>query len=387
MRGRTAAALALLAAGCAAPPAPLPEETVEWDREIPMGEILGERPGPETTRVPLRVVDHVTGRPIPGARLAGHLEPDWPLADGWTPTRVSVTDQDGWALLDPRLLGRWTIVDVEGYCPLVHLGDAARPSEFRLRRGVDLPLEVRDWLDRPLSGAVVAYSLGFARAPDIRSVMTDEAGRAVLPGVDPRAGHVEVRGAGATGEATLYDGGLGGLEACLDGTRILRCLATPPVEGVVLDHLGRPVAGVPVGPREAHESTWTRTGTDGRFRLVGLSAGQYVLFGILPEEAGLRWDCPFMFDALPGFPTVLRLPSPEEEEGNEGGTGTWPVLRILLAANFSPPPEGQEEVVLLNRESGMVFRCWGDWEDDVASLEQAVCPGRWAVRAGRMAAR
>lgn len=218
-----------------------------------------------------KVVDGVTGAPIPGAEVLLLAEADTPIAaelpvamrfeagnDGLVAARVDpgAEDYQPWS---------WMCARADGY------GHAMAMQSFdwpvvRLTPGGVLPVEVRDWRDEPVEGALVGFCSGCGHTPDLAHGYTDAKGRLTLNGVDIHQGI-----------ADLYlvhpDLDLGYLSPdYYPSARPLVLRTGPGVvhRGVVVDPQGRPVAGAAVGLSTVHRGPWTRTGADGSFTLCGL---------------------------------------------------------------------------------------------------------------------
>ena len=176
---------ALLLAGCGSVPAASRGEPVlEWDRELPEGVRLDDREAGKAWWKPVRILDADTGLPVPGARVDNWWETDWPGAEPWEDclAQSAIADEDGYVLMRNRVdYGFWFYVEAEGYAPL---GVMSFEGEHRIRRGADFTIEVRDWFERPVAGAVVEYLLGCGHTPNARVETTDGDGRAVLRCID-----------------------------------------------------------------------------------------------------------------------------------------------------------------------------------------------------------
>jgi hypothetical protein len=326
-----------------------------------------------------RVLDEATGGPLAGARVTGYEESATPMPGIWKPVEVAVSDRDGWVLLRDSSTGDWHYCEAEGFGPV---GEMGARNEFVLRQGADFPFEVRDWLDRPVPGAVVEVLLGCGHTPDVQSVTTDARGRAVLRCIDPTKGHLWVRAPGASGRNPGYDGVPADLEPGPGWLRVLLCGPSPAIEGVVLDRTGKPVAGAAVGTRDAHRGPWTRTDAEGRFRLLGAAPFEELSVEVDPPKVGPQMPSPATsFETAPGVVTTVRLgpPRKDEESGEPAET-----LRITLALEKGVRPSlGWERVVLVREGDGRVSTHQPEWTDGVAEVEAEVPPGRWTVKAGR----
>lgn len=377
----------LAAAFLAACAAPLPREPEEWDRELPVEVDLDGHSG---THLPIRVVDDATGEPIPGARIDNWWESSTPMPGEWEELieQSVVTDRDGWAVVRREGAAPWWFVEAPGRGPV---GEMGLMDEFRLRPGVDATVEVRDFLDRPVPGTAVEVLLGCGHTPFVRCEVSDAAGRLLLRSVDMKASRLWVRAEGLAGRSRGYEKDLGDLEE-EGGVRILRCLPGPVVEGIVRDARGAPVAGAAVGTLDSHRGPWTRTGPDGRFRLLGAPARDR-LTALLDEEdlTESSWRRA-EFDTAPGVFLTVRLPDDEEEEEREGaGEDGRPVadeghtaggLRLHLWTSAQPAPWVKEEVVCVREVDGEVAKSSVEWRDGRAVGSVDLGPGTWRVTAG-----
>lgn len=258
----------------APPPAPLPP-TEEWDREIAgmqLRDIEDTDPAGTVTVIPFRVLDEATGEGIPGARIENWTEADTPHAEPWEDLRDGswTTDRDGWALVPAFDRAAWWFVEAPGYGPRAEMG--FEDQRF-LARGVDFPIDVRDWRDRPVPGAVVEAFLGCGHTPNVRVATAGAGGRLVFPCIDPsHATDLWVRTPGLAGRNDAYWGGGPDELPVEGGIHILRCDPSAVLEGRVLRADGTPAGGAVVGTRSAHRGPWTVADADGRFRLVGAQA-------------------------------------------------------------------------------------------------------------------
>ncbi len=147
-----------------------------------------------TTHVVIRVVDHATGEPIPGASAALFAQDAYPITGLAPPDRMGFADAEGWIRLRADDLG-WTPTWQMGYWKYVeapgHAGVAVYPGddegEVRLSRPRAAIVEVRDVLDHPVSGATIGGrdSNTCGHMPDQRIAVTGLDGRAVMLGVAP----------------------------------------------------------------------------------------------------------------------------------------------------------------------------------------------------------
>jgi len=368
-----------LLVGCRSVPYVEPEE---WDRELPVGVHLEPWNEDDVFWIPMRVVDDVTGEPIAGARIDNLWEANWPGGEPWEEciAQSRITDRDGVVLMRRGgEHGNWIYVEAPGYAPL---GEMSWEREWRLVRGKDVPVEVRDWLDRPVAGATVEYFLGCGHTPNVRVEVTDERGRAVLRGIDHKRGFLWIRGDGLLGRTDGYDG----LDLPQeDGVRIVRCWPAPVVEGSVLHADGTPAAGALVGTRDRHRGPWTVARSDGRFRLVG--APPYDALTVdAPPPPGSPAGTPRLqrkFQTVPGITPTVRLSRLGAKEDAD-----LVLLMVSVRAEGDVVPSGAIRVVAVQDAGGRAevaepeFQA-KDGQGGVAAIARfRVEPGIWQVTAG-----
>ena len=305
-------AFSFLLAACGSVPAPVPEDPIlEWDRELPAGVRLDDRYAEKAWWKPVRILDADTGLPVPGARVDNWHESGWPGAEPWESCLVqsAVADEDGYVLMRNRVdYGFWFYVDAEGYAPL---GVMSFEGEHRIRRGRDLVLKVRDWLERPVPGAVVEYILGCGHTPNARVETTDGDGRAVLRCIDlAGTGRVWIRAEGIEGYSDAY---FHLAELPREGeVSVVVGEPGPAVSGLVLHHDGSPAANAYVGTESSFRGPWTATGADGTFRLLGAPPWTVLTVDAWPPPGspegtdGVGGE----FQSVPGARQVVRLPPP-----------------------------------------------------------------------------
>jgi hypothetical protein len=388
--------LPLLAACASAPPvapravAPVASPIEEWDRELPPGTqhhaVADEEEG-ESAFVPVRVVDDVTGEPIAGARIDNWWEADTPNAEPWKELLAGTwtTDQDGWVLLPVPGRAQWYFVEAPGYAPFAEM---AFQEEFRLVRGRDFMLEVRDWRDRPVPGAVVEALLGCGHTPTVRTATAGPDGRLTFRCIDPSSNtDLWVRTPGLTGRNPAYwGGGPEGLPVEA-GVPILRCDPSPVLEGRVLRADGTPAAGARVGTRQAHRGPWTVADSDGRYRLVGALPhdGLIAMAPIADPPAITDNVTEIPFEALPGLVTTVRL-QVEAKPNTELEKYLGTAVRVHVLPPADSGPVGTMRVVLVRDGDGKVLEKHGDFQTRY-ELFIPVEPGAWTVTAGEPAGR
>jgi hypothetical protein len=212
-----------------------------------------------------RVVDARTGQPIPGAVMSAVKEARFPVPGPFHSVARAVADLDGWVRLrlenlEPR--PEWFFFEGAGFAPAARFGDRLE-LPIALWPGVDVPIEVRDPLGAPALDVAVELLLGCGHTPSVRTVRADSSGRAVLPGIDPGRGELWPIGAALRSDYVSVDWA-GGSDPL-----VVWCRPAEPIEGIVLDEKGKPVAGSAVGAPRCHRGPWTLTDAEGRFRLLG----------------------------------------------------------------------------------------------------------------------
>lgn len=314
-----------------ADPAPDAEWERDADREVVLNSPLDAHGVPKV--IVARAVDEASGRGIAGARVDVYPElahplsgivppPKWGEADEagrvWH-RRSGWTDAQGWTRIDLAGVGNrgvpWVFADAPGFALDAEQGSSS-PIVFSLRRGLDVPIEVRDAWDRPLAGAEVGYLMGCGHTPEMRQAVTDEMGRAVIEQVDPTKWRCWIRHERA--EAGYHD-----LDRWMRGAPplVLRCRPGRAVEGTVLDAEGRPVDGAFVGWRSSHHGPWVATDSSGRFRLLGVPTGLETTLHVEVGDPPVDRHMPppvAVFDTPPeGLPVVVRLPAKSEDASDD----------------------------------------------------------------------
>lgn len=367
---------------------PSPSDPVEeeWDRELPVGvqlhAVLAEEEGVRA-HIPIRIVDDATGEPIAGARVDNGWESDWPGAEPWEDVLhwSVVTDRDGWALVPSLDTAPWYFVHAAGYAPL---GEMSKLEEYRLVRGVDVTLEIRDWRERPVPGAVVEALLGCGHTPTFQTATADARGRLVFRSIDPtQETDLWVRTPGLAGRNGAYWGhGPGGFPE-EDGVRILRGDPSAVLEGRVLRPDGSSAPHAVVGTREAHRGPWTVADRTGRYRLVGARPHETLLaVAPLSDPVPEGFQLPQVeFRSVPGVFATVRLPSVGEDGGtlvSSDGRG----IRVQLKGAPGVVAHGRTRIIAVREGDGAAVERFLDFEEDHASNEVALAPGTWTVTIG-----
>lgn len=408
---RRAASLGLLLLlGCATVPPPEPEE---WDRELPEGwqiDDLAEEgeDGEEgdLAFVAIRVLDGATGEPIHGARIDNWWEADTPHAEPWEDLLEGTwtTDRDGWALLPSRDHAPWYFVEAPGCAAFAEM---ALLEDFLLVRGRDFVVEVRDWRDRPVPGAMVDLLLGCGHTPNARCGTTGPDGRVVIPCADDFRSTLWIRAPGVAGRSDGY-GNWDDLPE-ENGVRILRGEPGPMLEGVVLRADGSPAAGARVGTFDSHRGPWTVAGPDGRYRLVGAEprAGLVAMSPASdPVPEGFQFP-QTEFLSFPGVFATVRLPAegkrwptPEErdaerekaraerdafergEEGEPEVPAEGPGICVRVEAVPGVTPFGRVGIHFVRDGDGAARETSPMFRAGAAVRAVGAGPGAWTVTAG-----
>jgi len=280
-----------------------------------------------------RVVDARTGRPLPGAELHVVAESTTPVPGEFWQSLVVTADADGFVSLPDGLdRSAWLVLTAPGYGPASELGTLPGPV-WALAPGLDVPVRVLDWLERPVPGARVGFCVGCGHTPDVVNAVADAQGIALLAGIDPWNGIADVYpehpdlGVHEYGRVRWTPG---------DPPDRLQAPYGEPLRGIVLDATGQAVAGAFVGTKTVHRGPWTRTRADGSFLLEGCRPGEE-LFVVLPSRPGheVLFDDPRLPDAATRRrPRTLRLPPPDEERTQvvllPAPRGRSGLLRLLL---------------------------------------------------------
>ena len=294
------------------------------------------------THVVVRVVDRVTGRPLPGATVSLHAQREHPKTGLVPAARVGIADAEGWVRIRAIEMGDpdwssfyWLYTEAPGFA-----GAALGPGvcllpgqEIPLTRAQHVVVEVRDALDRPVRGATIGtrVSSTCGHMNDQRVSVSGEDGRAIVRDVCSDLEADEYVNPGwecwvvAEGiESTYHD-----LRVQRErrGPQILRHLPSRPVVGAIKDHAGRPLAGIAVGVLGGfHRGPWTWTDHAGRFKLVGARLGQRIT-AVQRYPGMYRKDAPMSpsFEAPPpGVARVFTMPKPGDPM--ESPAMTWPEI-------------------------------------------------------------
>lgn len=278
-----------------------------------------------------RIVDALTEEPLPNAQLTGHPEDLALQRVVYAPALASArSNTDGIASMrspGTMRIKHWK-AEAPGYAPRVHFGYQP-PTVIGLVRGAVVAGRLVGPTGRPVVGAVLDPFMGCRHAPSLGRVVTDDAGRFVLPRCDPGATEVWIRG--PEGAARFMD--VSEVVARSGYGRPIILGPTRLCTGVVLRADGTPAADVLIraGTQPAADTTppyaadgrtvHTRTDVRGRFTLPGLpAADEPVGLFVVPGEGPATWHAvpatskAHLTIVLGGTPPeVLRAPAAARE--------------------------------------------------------------------------
>lgn len=274
--------------------------------------------GDETWQA-FRVVDAVTGKPIAGAELLLVDEARTPVSGKMWSQRVAKSDADGFVAVRSDDVKRfaWMILRAPGYG--VASAERVVPSlVWPLSPAVEVPVQLCDWLGRPVADAQLGWCVGCGHTPDVINVRTDAKGLARIAGVDANNAVADVYAEAPSlciADYSRVDWVPGAPPA------ILRASPGFAVRGKVLLVDGKPAAGAFVGVEEVHRGPWSEVGADGTFELFGAaSEGDLVVMVGRQKVLFERPDGeqPFTLQ-LPELPKSDGKDEDEDEPEDDGG--------------------------------------------------------------------
>lgn len=252
-----------------------------------------------------RAIDAITGNPIAGAELLLVAESNTPVGGKFTWLRKVNSDAEGFAALPVGgLKGEWLFLRAPGYGPSANM-NAVASLVWPLQPALDVPVQILDWLGRPVPGARVGLCLGCGHTPDVANATADARGIAVVRGIDPDNGIADFYPQHPDLGIDHYDG----VEwSPGDPPAFVKATYAVPVRGVVLDPDGKPVGNAFVGTKNMHRGPWTSTRADGTFQVDG-SPPEDDLFVVVAD----RPDHEYLFELPWERPVTLRLPVRSED--------------------------------------------------------------------------
>ena len=255
----------------------------------------------------IRVIDGHRGTPIPRAELLLIEEAKAPIGGAPIVAWRGQADEQGFLSMrvDKAAEGyqpwSWLCVRADGYCQHMQMG-GFDDEVVSLMPTIAVPVQVRDWRNQPVAGAQVGFCAGCGHTPDLVHGVTNANGTVTLSGVDISQGIADFYVVHPDLELG-YDN-----PPWFPGTQpmLIRLATGVPHTGVVVDHAGKPVAGVAVGLSTVHRGPWTLTRADGAFALFGLDT----VCDLHVQQAGrtVTFEC----DTTDGL--RLQLPKPNGEE-------------------------------------------------------------------------
>jgi hypothetical protein len=249
----------------------------------------------------VRVIDRLRGTPIPHAELLLIAESNAPVGgepiDAW----CDQADADGFLAMrvdegaDGYVPWNWLCIRAPGYCQ--HMCMRALDDDVvQLSPAVTVPVQIRDWRNLPVAGALVGFCSGCGHTPDLVHGVTQHDGICMMPGVDLLQGIADFYVVHPDLELGYESPGW------FPGKQPMVIRLGPGLahRGVVVDHAGMPVAGAAVGQSTVHRGPWALTRPDGSYEVCGLDSptdlmvqhqGRKVIFGA-PATHGARLQLP-----------------------------------------------------------------------------------------------
>ncbi|MBK8096132.1 MAG: hypothetical protein IPK26_03445 [Planctomycetes bacterium] len=309
----------------------------------------------------VRIVDAIDRRPIAGAlvQVPWHREEGVPEPETHFQC-AGRADDDGWVRLPWVAVQGWrdyVFADAVGYAANEYCSPG--DSVCILQRGVDVPVQVVDYMGRAVPSARVELVLGCGHVPSQRTAFTDAHGHAVLPAIQPSR-HEDLF-------VTAKDCILGGYRLRRtwrtgDPPVVIDVVPGTSVSGRVVDTNGRPIAGMRLGA--SNQARWTRTDRDGRFTLTGIAHWQTIAF-VPPEPTGLPRG---QFVAPPAAQPRLLVLGQQE-----------PSVQVRVHAHGpADEPAAGVRVTLVRKSDGLVVTARAD---DDGMVELAAPAGAYRLLA------
>lgn len=253
-----------------------------------------------------RVVDGLTGLPIAAAEVLLIAEGKNPMRGEFSFEMRSTADADGFVRIrvDKQAPGykpwHWIAVRAPGYGPRV-TSNVFERAIVRLNPAVTVPIEVRDWQDRPVADALVGFCGGCGHSPDLIHGRTGKDGVVRLAGMDLYSGiadlYIEHKDLALGYDSVDWYPG--------EGPVPFRVRSGVVSLGILVDQQGKPVAGAYIGTKDFHRGPWTRTAADGSFKLYGSNSPGDMFVHVA--------DRVLLYERPPSMPFRLQLPEPREE--------------------------------------------------------------------------
>ncbi len=274
----------------------------------------------------VRIVDARTGEPLPQAILHLGAERDHPTRGEFFSEHHVHADRDGFARIPQSSHGLF-FVEAEDYGTIA-LTYLEPGGVVPLLPGVDVPIALRDALNRPAPFASVGLCLYCGHTPDVAFATAGADGVAWLRSVDPGNAFADhdtysmLQSAPTIRDLYPLGSGLSGDGHSVswlpgDPAHVVRCQPFHDVVGRVVRKDGRPIAGAFVGANGRHRGPWTRTDAVGEFRLVSgigpgdlvvVDDGRMVFDASVPPRTKITLQVPFFDnDGAPAQKAKLRL--------------------------------------------------------------------------------
>ncbi|MGE3171163.1 MAG: hypothetical protein AB7O97_00970, partial [Planctomycetota bacterium] len=277
----------------------------------------GSGPADARQELVVRVVDGITGAPLPGATVHVPEHAKYPVPGEFATIFDAPCDPDGFARLPyPRVR---VAVKAPGYA--TGTCDFHEDGVFPMLPAQPVPVQVLDWRGLPLAGYPVGWCGSCGHMPDLGNAVTGHDGVAWFRAADPGNSICDLYVQHAPigfeyWDITWQPGDPPDVHAYGPG-RMLR--------GRVLQADGSPAARAFVGTYGKHRGPWSRADDDGWFVVGGLEdSGFMVAFG--DREYDYPWPdadpCTLTLPAVAHDPVVSGEPQPSGPHGTLRCTAT-----------------------------------------------------------------
>ena len=324
----------------------------------------------EETWIVSRVVDDLSGKPVVGATIQLTREHPTPLGGEFWSEREATTDAQGFFRM------RMDDLETEHHVQVLRHPDQGVSSRtgsepiWRVGKPFDVPIQIRDWKNQPVAGALVGFCGYCGHSPDLVHTKSDANGIAVMRGVDPRndIGDIYVQHPGLALGYRSVEWRPG------EPPQILWLPFRAAQKGTVIDHEGKPVAGAFVGSNNVHRGPWAKTDKDGKYTLLGSeSPPNQIRLKPSFENEGL-----VVFDPPDVSPITVQLPEPKPKPEDEDEDKV-----VVLEATVQAPAIARAEAELVTVQIAAVSQpgdgdlsvkaFWPNcgsqsWTDDVVDL-------------------